>query len=100
MFRNAAIDRIQMETEYQTSAFVHSWLTVIFNDLTNRIVVGDEDDITLLKRLAESPKTLHDIASFPDIKRLDEKLKFPAGESARACFTGRHAFVRTTSSRH
>ncbi len=76
MFRNAAIDRIQMETEYKTSAFVHSWQTVIFNDLTNRIVVGDEDDITLLKRLAESPKTLHDIASFPDIKRLDEKLRF------------------------
>lgn len=69
-------ERIQVQIEYKTSVFVHSWQSIIFNDLTNRTFVGDEDDISLLKRLAESPKTLRDIASFPDIKRLAERLDF------------------------
>ncbi len=67
-------DRIQQQMEYKTSVFVHSWQTTIFNDLTNRIFVGDEDDIALLKLLADSPKTLRDIASFRNIDRLDERL--------------------------
>jgi hypothetical protein len=69
-------DQIQQQIQYKTSVFVHSWQTTIFNDLTNRSFVGDDDDIALLKLLAESPKTLDDFASFPNIERLDERLDF------------------------
>jgi hypothetical protein len=62
--------------EYKTSVFVHCAKSIIFNDLTNRTFVADEDDIALLARLADSPKTLREISSFPDIKRLGEKLEF------------------------
>jgi MoaA/NifB/PqqE/SkfB family radical SAM enzyme len=62
--------------EYKTSVFVHSAESIIFNDLTNRTFVGDEDDIALLTELADSPKTLRDISSLPHIKRLDERLDF------------------------
>ena len=62
--------------KYKTSVFVHCNKSTIFNDLTNRAFAGDEDDIALLARLADSPNTLRDISSFPDIKRLDERLEF------------------------
>jgi sulfatase maturation enzyme AslB (radical SAM superfamily) len=62
--------------KYKTSIFVHCSEPFIFNDLTNRTLIGDEDDIALLARLADSPNTLRDISSFPDIKRLNERLEF------------------------
>lgn len=62
--------------EYKTSVFVHCTKSIIFNDLTNRAFVGDEDDIALLARLAGSPNTLQDISSLPDIEELDERLEF------------------------
>ena len=62
--------------EYKTSIFVHATKSIIFNDLTNRAFVGDEDDIALLARLAASPNTLQSISSFPDIEELDERLEF------------------------
>ena len=62
--------------EYKTSIFVHCSKSIIFNDLTNRAFVGDEDDISLLARLADSPTTLQSIASLPGIDELDERVEF------------------------
>jgi hypothetical protein len=62
--------------EYKTSIFVHSSRSIIYNDLTNRAYFGDEDDIALLARLADSPGTLESIASLPGIDELDERVEF------------------------
>ena len=64
--------------EYKTSIFVYcdEKELIIFNDLTNRAFFGDEDDIALLARLADSPNTLQAISSFPGIDELDERLQF------------------------
>ena len=62
--------------KYKTSIFVHCWNSIILNDLTNRGYVGDEGDIALLARLADSPNTLEAISSFPDIDKLDERIEF------------------------
>ena len=62
--------------EYKTSIFVHCSKSIIFNDLTNRAFFGDDGDIALLARLADSPNTLQAISSFPDIDELDERIEF------------------------
>jgi hypothetical protein len=62
--------------EYKTSIFVHSHRSIVYNDLTNRAFFGDEDDIALLARLADSPGTLESIASLPGIDELDERVEF------------------------
>ena len=62
--------------EYKTSMFVHCEKSIIFNDATNRAFFGEEDEIALLSRLADSPDTLQAISSLPGVDALDEKLKF------------------------
>ena len=62
--------------EYKTSIFVHCTKSIIFNDLTNRALFGDEDDIVLLAKLAESANTLDSISALSDIDELDERLEF------------------------
>lgn len=62
--------------EYKTSVFVHCANSIIFNDLTNRAFFGDEGDIGLLARLADSPNTLQAISSLPEIDELEERIDF------------------------
>jgi hypothetical protein len=66
------------DVEYKTSMFVHcdEQDLILFNDLTNRAFFGDEEDIALLARLADSPATLQDMVSFPGIDELDERVQF------------------------
>ncbi|MCA1576686.1 MAG: hypothetical protein LC794_04900 [Acidobacteria bacterium] len=73
---SAADASMSAAIEYKTSIFVHCTKSFIFNDVTNRAFVGDEEDIALLARLADEPHTIQAIAAFPGIDELDERLEF------------------------
>lgn len=61
---------------YKTSAFVHCNQSIVIHDLTNVAFYGDDDDIGLIKRLAETPGTLSSILSLPGIEELRERVDF------------------------
>jgi len=61
---------------YKTSVFVHCNQSIVIHDLTNLAFYGDDDDIALLKRLADEPSTLASILSLPGIDELKERVDF------------------------